>query len=249
MTRNAIQALEWAKSNPKRDGGTWSQWCQSFIVRALDLDAAGDANVACKASTIVSTDPAAAPAGALHWWLTPSGKSGHVGISLGGAEVLMTDAPAADQWAGHNTVGVTTVARYNAKGTDYKYVGWSRDMAGQALIIEAPAPRPPATGALPTTSTAEDGEPGPIFWSRLQLWARRMGYTGPIDGDPGKNTWAAVQLALRGFGYTGPADGVPGPNTYKALQRLAAQHGYTGPIDGELGPNSFRGIARFLNTI
>lgn len=249
MTRNAEQALAWAKDHPTRDGRTWSQWCQSFIVRALDLNAAGDANVACKASKIAGTDPTAAPVGALHWWLTPEGDSGHVGISLGRGEVLMTDAPPADQWPGHNTVGVTTVARYNAKGTRYRYVGWSRDMAGQALVItSAPASKPDG-GAVPRTSTAEDGKPGPIFWTRMQLWARRTGYTGPLDGKPAKNTWAAIQLALRAFGYTGPTDGVPGPNTYKALQRLAARHGYTGPADGVLGPNSYRGIARFLNTI
>ncbi|MCD5345047.1 peptidoglycan-binding domain-containing protein [Agromyces sp. S2-1-8] len=246
--RTATEALDWAEAHPNRDGKTWSQWCQSFIVRALDLDAAGDANVACKASTIAGTNPADAPAGALHWWLNDGETSGHVGISLGGAEVLMTDAPTADQWAGHNTVGVTTVARYNAKQNGYKYVGWSRDMAGQQLKLTA-APKPLPAGKLPKTTTEQDGAPGLVFWARFQLWAARQGYVGPRDGKPGPNTWKAAQLALRQFGYTGPADGKPGVNTYKALQRLAARYGYAGPIDGVPGPNTWRGVARFLNTL
>lgn len=135
MSRTAEEALTWARANPTRDGGTWSQWCQSFIVRALGLRAAGNANQALAASTIASTDQHAAPVGALHWWLHGTRASGHVGISFGGEQVLMTDAPVADQWPGHRTVGMTTVTRYDAKKTGYLYQGWSLDMARQPLQI------------------------------------------------------------------------------------------------------------------
>ncbi|PDQ34137.1 MAG: hypothetical protein B5766_12965 [Candidatus Lumbricidophila eiseniae] len=255
MSRTAEQALAWAHTNPTRDGGTWSQWCQSFIVRALNLTAAGDAHIACRASTIISTQAQTAPPGALHWWLHTTRASGHVGISLGNHQILMTDAPAPDQWAGHNTVGITTEDRYRAKGTAYRYIGWSQDMAGQPLTLTTTPPETPPTTppqnspGLPYTTTTEDGQPGPIFWQRFQLWASKWGYTGPIDGDPGPHTWTAIQNALREEGYTGPTDGDPGPNTWRALQRVAAKNGYTGPIDGDPGPNTWRGLARFLNTL
>ncbi|AMB58233.1 hypothetical protein [Microterricola viridarii] len=113
-----------------------------------------------------------------------------------------------------------------------------------------PAPAPAPT-ELPRTSTEEDGQPGSVFYARLQLWgALYGGYEGPIDGDMGANSWAAVQVNLaRESGYTGPLDGAPGANTYKAMQRWAARYGYTGPVDGDLGPNSYRAIARALNTL
>lgn len=101
---------------------------------------------------------------------------------------------------------------------------------------------------LPKTSTEDDGQPGPIFYKRMQNWLRlTAGYTGPIDGEPGKNTYAALQSAMRAYGYTGVTDGVMGTNSWKAVQRLAAEHGYDGPQDGVMGANSWRGFAAFLN--
>lgn len=109
----------------------------------------------------------------------------------------------------------------------------------------APAP---SGGTIPTSSTASDGVPGPVFYKRMQNWLKQShGYTGPIDGKPGVNTYKALQRAMRNYGYAGPIDGKPGVNTYQALQRLAAKHGYTGPIDGKPGPNTYRALAKFLN--
>ncbi|MFB9312107.1 M23 family metallopeptidase [Nocardioides plantarum] len=104
-------------------------------------------------------------------------------------------------------------------------------------------------GGLAKTTTSETGEPGPVFWSRVQNAMRiEEGYDGPIDGVPGTNTYAALQRYLAAHhGYTGPADGDLGTNSYVALQRLAAAHGYTGPVDGAMGPNSWRGVARWVN--
>lgn len=101
---------------------------------------------------------------------------------------------------------------------------------------------------LPKTATEDDGEPGPVFYKRMQNWLRiTEGYTGPIDGDPGTNTYKALQSAMRAYAYTGPVDGVMGTNSWKAVQRLAAKWGYDGPIDGAMGANSWRGFAKFLN--
>lgn len=101
---------------------------------------------------------------------------------------------------------------------------------------------------LPKTATEQDGEPGPIFWKRTQVWVTKEStYTGPIDGEPGPNTYAALQRKLTIHGYDGAIDGIPGPKTYKAWQRVAAKYGYDGPIDGEMGPNSYRGAAKHLN--
>lgn len=105
------------------------------------------------------------------------------------------------------------------------------------------------TAGLPKTTTSETGEPGEVFWSRMQNAMRiEEGYTGPINGVPGENTYAALQRHLtHHYGYTGPTDGVMGENSYAALQRLAADHGYTGPVNGVMGPNSWRGVATWVN--
>ncbi|QTX04106.1 hypothetical protein [Agromyces archimandritae] len=235
MSRNAQQALAWAEAHPTRDGGTWSQWCQSLIVRALDLGAAGDAHQACTASKIVSTDPAAAPAGALHWWLNGAGTSGHVALEVGGGEVLMTDAPTGDQWPGHNTVGVTTVARYNAKGNGYRYVGWSRDMAGQALTITtaAPAAPKPATGSIgPVIRSGSDwayrrpaGELAKRV-ARALIARKRLPAAYPNDGDPREAFDTAVQKTLSHSGsFIGRLDGKIERGGCYGIQDYAARFG------------------------
>ena len=105
------------------------------------------------------------------------------------------------------------------------------------------------SGALPKTTTSENGEPGEVFWSRIQkAMSIEEGYTGPINGVPGTNTYAALQRHLtHHHGYTGPIDGELGTNSYAALQRLAADHGYTGPVNGVMGVNSWKGVARWVN--
>ncbi|MBB5873577.1 hypothetical protein F4553_007011 [Allocatelliglobosispora scoriae] len=110
------------------------------------------------------------------------------------------------------------------------------------------AQHPPGTGGLPKTTTETTGEPGPVFYTRMQNWLRiTNGYTGPVNGVPGVNTYAALQRAMRGYGYTGPVNGVMGVNSWRAVQTLAADYGYTGPLNGVMGPNSWRGFARFIN--
>lgn len=109
------------------------------------------------------------------------------------------------------------------------------------------AAHPPA-GGLPKTTAETTGEPGTVFYTRMQNWLRLTnGYTGPVNGVPGVNTYAALQRAMRGYGYAGPVNGVMGVNSWRAVQTLASHYGYTGPLNGVMGPNSWRGFARFIN--
>lgn len=110
----------------------------------------------------------------------------------------------------------------------------------------------PASGSVrvPKTGAALTGVRGKAFYQRLQMFAARFGYSGPIDGVLGTQSWAGIQRGLPAYGYSGPADGTPGVNTYKALQRLAAKKGgYLGPIDGKPGLNTWRAVAKYLNTL
>lgn len=109
--------------------------------------------------------------------------------------------------------------------------------AGNGSSTASTSTAPTGTPTLPRTSTEEDGIPGSIMWSRMQLWAKLYGgYTGPVDGVMGIFSWMGVMRNLaRESGYTGPIDGIPAKFTYMAMQRWAAKYGYTGPIDGVQG--------------
>ena len=108
------------------------------------------------------------------------------------------------------------------------------------------------------TSTEQDGEPGRIYWTKVQSECRARGwYTGAVDGIPGPVThkaharlqasilnerrgaqprtttaddgipgpvfWTLAQIIGRGYGYTGRADGIPGGGTLRALYRITGQ--------------------------
>lgn len=117
----------------------------------------------------------------------------------------------------------------------------------------APKPTPPPAPKIPTTTTAEDGITGPIFWERMRMLAKLGGYTGSVTGTSStdKAMWKGIQSYLRAhYKYTGILDGIPGVLTYQALQRLAkAKGGYTGPIDGAPGRMTWMALAKFLNTL
>jgi len=124
---------------PTRD---WNQWCAKLVwnvvwfvsgVPEREMRSYDPATAARHASTIVSTDAAAAPPGAIqHWVMNPDG---HVGVSLGDGLVLMTgdsEALAGGAMLGNN-YGVTTVWAYNqAKGL--KYAGWSHTYGSNPTI-------------------------------------------------------------------------------------------------------------------
>lgn len=72
------------------------------------------------------------------------------------------------------------------------------------------------------TGTILTGSPGPAgtaCWKRVQLLARKGGYTGAIDGKLGTASWKGVQQALKAMGlYHGEIDGAPAQLTFIALQ-------------------------------
>ncbi|MCP3143212.1 hypothetical protein [Pyxidicoccus xibeiensis] len=244
------RARAFAAANPKRDGGTWDQWCGSLMFRFGQLPASSardSAILAYHASDILSLNAASAPTGAFHWW--DIGAYGHVGADLngGGSTVFMATRNLAESWG--DAIGINSVSGYSAR-TGARYLGWSMDYAGGRI---AGGGTPPPPGGLPKTSTEYDGIPGNIYYQRIQTVGRRdFGYTGPIDGVTGPNTenirvritarelnsrggprtsaqedgvpgkiyWTRVQTVGRSFGYTGPIDGIPGPNTYKAEHRI-----------------------------
>lgn len=197
-------------------------------------------------STIVSGNSLSAPKGAYHWW--DIGADGHVAMSIGGGWALMASSHVTESWG--RAIGITSIANYN-QITRARYLGWSYDYVGSEIrdVRSNGGGGGGGGNGIPQTTTANDGIPGHIYWQRMQLFAQKNGYTGPVDGSMGKNSWIGVQRGLRPFGYTGPIDGVPGSNCYKAMQRVAQRFGYTGPIDGAMGPRSYMGFARFLNTL
>lgn len=139
---------------PDRD---WDQQCQRLVwnavwklsgVRESQMANYATATAARIASNIVSTDPAAAPVGAIHYWRNPA--EGHVGISLGGGRVLMTGTARALGEGGvllGTNYGVTTVAAYT-KARGNPYLGWARTNGANPSIIDKIA-TPQAVGGLP----------------------------------------------------------------------------------------------------
>lgn len=127
--------------------------------------------------------------------------------------------------------------------------------AGVSTVPAAPAhaasPINSVCWSVPTTTTEFDGDPGPIFYKRLQCMgstAGYYGYHGPIDGVMGPNSWRGVSEWLGRHYHSNDLATYQSEAVIKGLQRYAAAHGvYAGPIDGDWGPNSYRGVAWALN--
>ncbi|MFT3837363.1 MAG: hypothetical protein QM723_10250 [Myxococcaceae bacterium] len=244
------RAVAFAAAHPKHTSTTsWDGWCGALMMDFGNFSASAPSAIAAyRGTTIVSTDPTAAPIGAFHYWNI--GQYGHVGVDLmgQGAVVFMASAHLADSWNPY--IGVNSVGAYGV-ASGAQYLGWSMEYNGHGQQLSGGgtcgSASVPAGCALPQSPTETTGVPDVAFNMRLQRYAADHGYTGPIDGAPGANTWAGVQRGLAAQGYTGPADGLPATHTYVAFQNLAAAYGYTGPVNGQLGPNSFRGFAKFLN--
>ena len=241
------RARAYAAANPKRDGGTWDQWCASLMWRfgkLPDSSARPSAIEAYRASKIVSTDASKALTGAFHWW--DIGAYGHVGADLngGGNTVFMATRNLAESWG--DAIGVNSVSAYSSR-TGARYLGWSMDYAGGKISGGGSPPTGGSGGELPVTSTEQDGIPGPIYYKRIQTVGRRdFGYTGPIDGETGPNTEkirvriTARELNRRGGPRTSSEDdGVPGSIYWTRVQTVGRSFGYTGPIDGVPGANTY----------
>ena len=243
------RARAYAAANPKRDGGTWNQWCGSLMVRFGQLPDSAvrpSAIEAYRASRIVSTNASQALTGAFHWW--DIGAYGHVGTDLngGGSAVFMATYNLSQSWG--DAIGINSVSGYSSK-TGARYLGWSMDYAGGKISGGGQAPGGGGGGSLPQTSTEQDGIPGTIYYQRIQTVGQRdYGYTGPIDGVTGPQTEkirvriTARELNRRGSPRTSAEDdGVPGSIYWTRVQTVGrASFGYTGPIDGVPGENTYK---------
>jgi hypothetical protein len=250
MAKTYKQVAAWLNETYNRN---WDQQCQRLVwntiyyimgyTRDSQMVTYPTARAARLASKIESMNASKAPAGAIHYWQNPAAE-GHVGVSLGGENVLMTGTSAAlgagGQLLGTN-YGITTVSAYT-KTRGNPYLGWSRTNGRNASIVGKIAGRASSSAAAPSKTATK------AQWKAIQTWLKKLGrYNGPADGVPGVNTWKGIQRTVRDrAGYTGPIDGKPGVNTYKAMQRYAQGGGYRGPVDGVLGANSWAGFVKRL---
>lgn len=176
--RNVAEGMAWAVATPKRDEGTWYNWCGSFFNRFAGTQAIGDADRMVFQTRDLNGNANSARRGEGHYFLNRNGTVGHLGISLGGQYMICTNAPSQDQWSGYNTVGITTVTAYvehmKERGNPFNYMGHADNMGGQPLIVE----------------DATD-------WRNWQEFLRAYGYQGQIDGIPGQYTYTAMRDAIR----------------------------------------------------
>lgn len=134
---------------PDRD---WDQDCQRLVWNTVWAVSGVDESVmnppyptataARLASVIDSKVAAAAPVGAIHYFLYPA--AGHVGVGLGGESVLMTGTKAAlgkDGVLLGGNYGVTTVSAY-VEAMRNPYLGWARTNGRYPSIIGAIGEKP-----------------------------------------------------------------------------------------------------------
>lgn len=150
-TLEQLQTLMHSQGQRTHSGGSWHNWCAAWVCRAVTgVDASGSglgasADTARQALAksgnsghVVSTDPAKAPAGAIHWWLNGPTGDGHVAVDLtGGARSLgMASDAVTTEWG--TASGTISLAEYGRRKPAMKYAGWTLDYCG-ARIKAAPA--------------------------------------------------------------------------------------------------------------
>lgn len=140
--------------NSQYPGRDWNQDCQRLVWNTVWAVSGVDESVmnppyptataARLASEIESKDAAAAPSGAIHYFLYPD--AGHVGVGLGGEAILMTGTQSALGEGGvmlGGNFGVTTVSAY-VKAMKNPYLGWARSNGRYPSIIGAIGATSPA---------------------------------------------------------------------------------------------------------
>ncbi len=222
-------------------GWNWAEQCQraqyyaEWAVRGTESGIVGydSAIAAYHASTIVSTDMAAAPAGSFSYYNKSS--DGHVVTNIGNGYCINTSPLMANNYQydfGRN-LRITRLADYYPS----TYLGWSyRNGTNAQLAISAWSPGGSSWAFNPPAASMQ---------ARIQQALKNRGrYSGPVDGAWGVNSIKGIQTTAKNVGYSGPINGVPGANTCHYVQVYAARFGgYTGPIDSVLGPNSWNGFA------
>jgi len=132
------QFIAYARAHPKNatgKGKSWHLWCEAFMYRAGGFTRSfGTATLAGDASGWLNPNAAAAPRGAFHYWGTGQG---HVGLELGGGQILMASDGVTTSWG--IALGVATLAEYSRNKPGPTYRGWSLRHGTQVLAQSAAA--------------------------------------------------------------------------------------------------------------
>lgn len=124
------------------DGGSWHNWCASFVCRFVTgVDSAGgglgdSADTAYDAllssGPIISLAHQDAPAGTIGWYKSSGSKRpGHVAVSLGADVWAMASDAAGNGWG--EASGPISWQSYRAKKPTMIWLGWTFDYVGQHL--------------------------------------------------------------------------------------------------------------------
>jgi len=163
MTNTIEQVIAYAHAHPTRDGGTWHNWCESFVWRAGGFNGSfGSAQLAGNASGPLNPNWAAAPAGAIHYW--SGAGDGHVGFSLGGGLCLMASNGVTTSWG--TAIGTATIPEYNARKTAMSYRGWTMRHGVETLAPSAAAPAA-STPPTPITTKARKKNKMYLVWDTI----------------------------------------------------------------------------------
>lgn len=146
MTNTIEQALAYARAHPKRDGGSWAGWCESFVWRAGGFDRSFPTALAAgSASGTLNTRWQDAPSGAIHYWAGVGG-DGHVAFGLGNGMLLMASSRVSNMGT---ALGTIHFSNYNLP----LYRGWTMRHGTQTLAGSSSAATISATPLPPVTIT------------------------------------------------------------------------------------------------
>lgn len=147
----AVEQIKAWLTRPNKDseanvfGRNWLGKCQAFLWQ-LCYEFGGapmaypDAEDARRASKIVSTDPKAAPFGAVHYWDLAAVPADHVMFGLGGDLTVGATSHYTKKWA--TGLGEVTVSDYSKRMSGATYLGWAYTNGRNTVEIIAPAPLP-----------------------------------------------------------------------------------------------------------
>ena len=130
MPHSLQGAIDYARSHPTRDGGSWAGWCASFCYRAGGFSQAfTSAQVAGDNAGWLNPDWASAPPGAVHYW-SGVGGLGHCAFEMdGNGRLLMASNAVTDRWG--TAVGTISFSQYAQLGIPYR--GWSLRWGAETL--------------------------------------------------------------------------------------------------------------------
>ncbi len=167
-TNTYAQAVNYGKTHPTRDGGSWSGWCASLMWRSGNLPeaAACPSAIDCyHKSRIISLSSSTAPSGAYHWW--DIGADGHVAMATSSGWAMMASCHVTESWG--NCMGQTSVDGYT-KSVGAKYLGWSYDYNGAEIADVHNNPGPTPSPGIPQSSTSSTGVPDSYYYKRQQVY-------------------------------------------------------------------------------